>query len=305
MNKRLVFKISTNISLWLLFYLLLWSANLNKHYPYNTVRYDDQNWFKYKLDLIQNDVDINNSYDLIVKVRLQKLTNNIQFRFERIDTQLDFLEAPNMKQAISFDYVNYTDNTYHRIELPESSTFLLNFTGIRSPYSRLKIDIHYTALKVHTNAVKYYFSPPHYNLFIYTFILLLSIFHLNNSRKLYYTIYRKREISVSNIEKFFIRKIHRNRNQRAAIDEENLIYNKKKTKKKSKFLHLHKVIKSKLTKYWVIFNEKIIQKFQRKIYVKEINQKVSACCYQTARLQETYCLCGKAVSTDLQTIFEN
>jgi hypothetical protein len=38
-------------------------------------------------------------------------------------------------------------------------------------------------------------------------------------------------------------------------------------------------------------------------FVLGLNRKVPVCCYQTARLQERYCLCGRVVTSDLQDLF--
>lgn len=39
-------------------------------------------------------------------------------------------------------------------------------------------------------------------------------------------------------------------------------------------------------------------------FVKELGQMVRICCYQSARVQESYCLCGKVVPSDLHRIFD-
>lgn len=41
----------------------------------------------------------------------------------------------------------------------------------------------------------------------------------------------------------------------------------------------------------------------RTIYVKALGAEFNNCCYQTARIGEIYCICGRAVSKDLIQIF--
>lgn len=38
-------------------------------------------------------------------------------------------------------------------------------------------------------------------------------------------------------------------------------------------------------------------------YVEALKREVSVCCYQSARLQESYCMCGKVIPADLIQIF--
>ena len=40
-------------------------------------------------------------------------------------------------------------------------------------------------------------------------------------------------------------------------------------------------------------------------YIDELGREVRMCCYQTARLEETYCYCGRAVDEDIRALFKD
>ncbi|MHA2501270.1 MAG: hypothetical protein ACXAE3_00150 [Candidatus Kariarchaeaceae archaeon] len=40
-------------------------------------------------------------------------------------------------------------------------------------------------------------------------------------------------------------------------------------------------------------------------FIEELGRDVRMCCYQTARLDETYCYCGRAVEDDVRNLFRN
>ena len=42
-----------------------------------------------------------------------------------------------------------------------------------------------------------------------------------------------------------------------------------------------------------------------KIFVKKLGRAVRSCCYQTARLGDQYCICGRAIEPDLLALFKD